>query len=614
MAAVGQMSTLRRLAYPGVPAAGESLTSWLDRAAADHLLTRRRLLMSCGLITTADRFPLWFGIDLTAGEKSGLTTATGVIDFDPMLLGCSPAASFSGTDRTRYATAARWSAAQWVRPYASWVCPHCLDEDGYWRRNWQLPWLPVCLRHRCYLVGECPQCLKPPARRISGVPRLTVCQRHPKKRSRGGQRTLAGGRKPARRRRRRRGSVCGADLTAAPTQPVRDQTLIDLCTCIEKALDGGDAVFGGFADLRAVTVLALQLAGTHMIDGADECVRAVFDAHTRERDADTTRKGENSDGAYRSYRQTPTSPELMAAALRAGAPLVLPGDERTALSTFAEAADVPPIRWTHVRKFWTPPKRLAPHLDMALLRHRRGAGWYSDGRSSHKTGESENSLGAGAVPQLLWPDPTAWVLANVPQMGQGWRRTAPRVLAGMLARRCEPQLSSWEQTCEALDTPGGASGTRQRVAAMREAGTLERAEECLRTIERRLAGRTDRIDYQARRTTLAQFDVDEATWEALRRAAGVPSTVRTRAWRPRVGAWIWCLLTGGDFHFAPGLGLAGMEPQARRVATNAYVIYFCGNSLPGIEPLLRDYARDVLAGHGLGGPLEMTWDPGEFTS
>ncbi|WP_426339736.1 TniQ family protein [Pseudoduganella sp. S-14] len=40
-------------------------------------------------------------------------------------------------------------------------CPRCLEEEPYWRKQWLLRPLAVCVEHECLLINECSVCSKP---------------------------------------------------------------------------------------------------------------------------------------------------------------------------------------------------------------------------------------------------------------------------------------------------------------------------------------------------------------------------------------------------------------------------------------------------------------------
>lgn len=40
-------------------------------------------------------------------------------------------------------------------------CPVCLKESRYWRVDWELKWMAVCVKHNVELVETCPKCFRP---------------------------------------------------------------------------------------------------------------------------------------------------------------------------------------------------------------------------------------------------------------------------------------------------------------------------------------------------------------------------------------------------------------------------------------------------------------------
>lgn len=38
------------------------------------------------------------------------------------------------------------------------VCPHCLAEEPYIKQSWHLKWVDVCIKHKCSLIYQCPEC------------------------------------------------------------------------------------------------------------------------------------------------------------------------------------------------------------------------------------------------------------------------------------------------------------------------------------------------------------------------------------------------------------------------------------------------------------------------
>lgn len=40
-------------------------------------------------------------------------------------------------------------------------CPKCLREKEYFKKEWRLSFYTVCLKHKCFLIDECPNCKEP---------------------------------------------------------------------------------------------------------------------------------------------------------------------------------------------------------------------------------------------------------------------------------------------------------------------------------------------------------------------------------------------------------------------------------------------------------------------
>ena len=134
-----------------LPGAGESFGSYLRRAA--HALgTTPRMLAT--------------GLDLTPGETNSL-----LLD---------PATTHRIAERLGLRTseiddlhATRWHPTvlnlrllghpqrlhrPWIDTLNTRFCPWCLDENGYWRLDWRLPWICTCDDHEIWLHDHCPHC------------------------------------------------------------------------------------------------------------------------------------------------------------------------------------------------------------------------------------------------------------------------------------------------------------------------------------------------------------------------------------------------------------------------------------------------------------------------
>ena len=40
-------------------------------------------------------------------------------------------------------------------------CPECLEEAGYFRKEWRILFITICTKHKTYLLADCPVCHKP---------------------------------------------------------------------------------------------------------------------------------------------------------------------------------------------------------------------------------------------------------------------------------------------------------------------------------------------------------------------------------------------------------------------------------------------------------------------
>lgn len=38
------------------------------------------------------------------------------------------------------------------------VCPQCLAEEGYIKQSWHIKWVNCCIKHKCLLIHNCPEC------------------------------------------------------------------------------------------------------------------------------------------------------------------------------------------------------------------------------------------------------------------------------------------------------------------------------------------------------------------------------------------------------------------------------------------------------------------------
>lgn len=145
-----------RLPFMSEPVAGEALDSYLEHIAHQTAATVGRIYAAAQLRPHKRHTPAWM-LALTPAERRGLSHLTGV---DRVRLKAMTLEHFDGgliridRERNRLARDVRWGFMAGSR-----YCPHCLAEKGgRWQLSWRLIWTFVCLRHRCLLADECPDC------------------------------------------------------------------------------------------------------------------------------------------------------------------------------------------------------------------------------------------------------------------------------------------------------------------------------------------------------------------------------------------------------------------------------------------------------------------------
>ncbi|OPX11782.1 TniQ family protein [Mycobacterium sp. AT1] len=158
------ISPLHALPTRTLIAESESLDSFLERLAAANDLPPSELLrlitVSDGLLKPTLSF-LMFKPDpavvnriawLSGVETSAIRKATLLRFGDglPYHLG--------GLDPLRRHSFRLVVTQGWFPLFGSQVCPQCVAECGYWRIDWRLPLVAVCVRHRVYLSTRCAGC------------------------------------------------------------------------------------------------------------------------------------------------------------------------------------------------------------------------------------------------------------------------------------------------------------------------------------------------------------------------------------------------------------------------------------------------------------------------
>jgi TniQ protein len=158
----------RRLSSVVLPADGESLGSWVDRAAADYGTSTgnaaRWLGLDCRVGAGGSTLrPRLYGIALTPSSTKGLTAATGLPPavFESMCLSrfADTALDFTALDVQDERTLRPVAIREWALFTSTRACPRCLAESGgIWQLWWRLGIAAVCVRHQVLLLDNYPAC------------------------------------------------------------------------------------------------------------------------------------------------------------------------------------------------------------------------------------------------------------------------------------------------------------------------------------------------------------------------------------------------------------------------------------------------------------------------
>ncbi|MDJ0340438.1 TniQ family protein [Streptomyces sp. H10-C2] len=273
----------RRLALVVEPLPGEALLSWLNIMSAEHGgLPRLRTAQITGVLAGDEsRHALGTGSALYYPHAAKVARMRAAAALTELQVTNMLWHRFRGTalypfgpqwvKETSRTSLLKW----WIDPNALRLCPRCVDESGgRWLLAWQLPWVFVCLTHRCYLVGACPVCGR--AFTAHGTNPLHGAPHYP---------PLVNG---------MRQRQCGARLRELPAVPAQDDELLALQQRLWDALhapaEGHAESFGLFQDLWAMACLALFTAHPEDLSGADTVVREAFAAFCRTHDGAAGRR------------------------------------------------------------------------------------------------------------------------------------------------------------------------------------------------------------------------------------------------------------------------------------------------------------------------------------
>jgi hypothetical protein len=247
------------------PHPGESFHSLMIRLAARNEAPLHTVMAATGFIDRAHfkTLPRSYGVTAEPERLQNFAAATR-IPLDQvqatMLTALDGVCLDLGDLRRRGGSALRGAAMrEWLYAAGSHVCPQCLDEDGYWRLRWKVPWSVACIRHRALLVSFCSGC----ARRMqsgrqdgstipvlpSVVPDIGICHN-----------PLPSGISVSGRK-----EVCGIDLTAVYGEPLDGHPrLLDAQKLIDERFEAGpgEGSLSFFATLRTLCAVVCGFART----------------------------------------------------------------------------------------------------------------------------------------------------------------------------------------------------------------------------------------------------------------------------------------------------------------------------------------------------------------
>jgi len=620
---------VRRLPISVQPIPGETLNSWLLRAADSIKMPPARILEGAGFVLGqgAPSYP-GFGVDLTAEDKRSLAFVTNV-DVEALsgtllrvfdgrtvsLAGYNPASPSS------LGTALR---SQWLLAAPTPACPMCLVEDGYvWRLDWKTVWVFACERHNVLLLATCPSCRRPTGNVrhdkslmppfLNSTPSIDRCT-NPLE----GSGRIGGG----------RGTPCGSiieqwratSLAAFPEMAAANAQIVSVLHGDSEPKFGTEQVstIEWFTALRSLTALIIaSVPGEDDLGPLpDECLDEMARSEDRLLVAIADRDGRRARGLdARSGRRSGTTwrtrPAL--ALIAACAPTALSILNSTATDD-ALAVLVPAFervkegagRETRVNTF------VSSHqgIPMALSRLYKLAS-NATARASHQVGigmASErpalNRLEPRHVPQLLWPDRfedafAPLITGSYEQHGRRWTSLAlVQHIAGIPRR----------DAVEALGYVGNPDATSKNLSAVWErvvaAGHAEAFGSALRALALDLdSSDAPLVDYAERRDRFEDFDlIDEEDFEEVCDEAGKGSGLGGR--RRNASAWLWAHLTGNDPRDSPALAESG-ETEAIREVYRRWV----KADLGAFREPLESYAEALIATDGFRLPTDRVRPP-----
>ncbi|WP_171052817.1 TniQ family protein [Streptomyces marianii] len=561
-----------------LPEEGESLASWVDRMAADHMVPPgvigRQLGLQARPYLRSKFHPVFYGIVPTPMTLAHIGQATGVgagrIEAMHLSRYSGTALDLSGIDITNERSVSVIARHGWAMLSASRACPPCLAESGgVWQLAWRLGAVAVCPVHRVRLVEVCPRC---------GIRLRQGLRRGPRYLStRDRTDPVLCGNSHA-------GTRCPQDIRDLRAEPVTAE-LAAWQSRILHVAEGGAAHIGGEAVGGWEWFTALSSLAAVIRFAAPVCpaVEALPVPESARRELATATVNRSAGGFASRIRTMPPTVDLTLAVLAAVAPVLSAADTdalRSALDPWVKAAVA------RRREDGHNPLRGVPLPGPLAGAYEQASGPMSRVAGVTRTTAPRIALPFHRIPQLLDAEDYASLIA--PHL-TGAARASGRRLASMAVARLAG-ADTWAAAARALEMPAGRAARVSNVMVS-YIGDADAFWQAVAEAARRLESR-EPVDYARRRRILA--GLDEIPHEVLFAVCRPHNLLVTTRLRRITAIWLWTHLTGGHAREAPAYRA---DERASRASVAESWRVFRVNAPSFLTDALIAYGNDLLAQH-----------------
>jgi len=376
---------------------------------------------------------------------------------------------------------ATWSARAWVTVLHSNACPMCLRTDDVWKVSWKLPWFFACATHARFLVSSCDACGGRLPHTLMSDPLTRAGE------TRGGKALTC--------------RYAAGDLTGLRATVQVQELQFRVSRLVHATGAAAGPARARLRELRSLTVLALEMAGSSALTDADELLRTALHDHASRRGV------RDAAGRHPTQASVPHDPVTFAAALLVAERLADTPDsdlvnawEVFVASVFSDAGSAKAARWHRRLGRRDVEPRHRDGLEAAFARRKFGSKVILDGRA-RPVPRPVRHLSSAHVPALFWreqSDPFLQLLSPSRE------RTIRQFLSVALARTLEPGLSSWEVATPALHLPAAVAGHCRRLSGrLRRSSNSPVFEMEMDRVVQWLAMQAVPVDYASRRQVLA---------------------------------------------------------------------------------------------------------------